>query len=313
MSDILASIPLSAIRVFEAAARLKSFTRAADELGVTQAAVSWQVKALERRLDQPLFVRLTREVALTSAGERLSRAATEAMSGLRVALSDLVDTGEGVLSITALPSLATLWLAPRIGAFQLQHPKIAVRLDTAARLVDLGRENVDVAVRSGTGDWPGLESHFLFPNIHTPLCTPATLEALGGLERPEDVLAARRMGAPDEWEVWFEAAGVRGRPQGEAPRLTGDSQALEIASAINSGGIALGSPFFFAAELASGRLVAPFAAYAHYSDGHWLAHRADRGRAAKIKAFREWLLACIAEDPIFQRYPRRAAVWGGRR
>lgn len=305
MSDPLATLPLSAIRVFEAAARLLSFTRAAEELGMTQAAVSWQVKALEKRLDQALFLRLPREVALTASGERLSRAATEALSGLRVALSDLVETGEGVLSITALPSLATLWLAPRIGDFQLRHPKIAVRLDTTGRLVDLARENIDIAVRSGTGDWPGLQAHYLFPNIHTPLCTPATLEHLGGLERPEDVLAARRMGAPDEWEVWFEAAGVRGRPEGEAPRLTGDSQALEVASAINSGGIALGSPFFFAAEIAAGRLVVPFEAYAHYSDGHWLAYRADRARAAKIRAFREWLLAAIATDPIFQRYPRR--------
>src|ERR1700760_2544203 len=98
MSDPLASIPLSALRIFEAAARLKSFTRAAEELGVTQAAVSWQVKALERRLDQPLFLRVAREVALTANGERLARAATEAMDLLRTALSDLTEQAEGVLA-----------------------------------------------------------------------------------------------------------------------------------------------------------------------------------------------------------------------
>src|SRR5258705_9825239 len=107
MSDPLATVPLSAIRVFEAAARLLSFTRAAEELGVTQAAVSWQVKALERRLDQPLFLRLPREVALTPSGERLARAATEAMSLLRTALSDLTEQAEDVLPITTLQSLAT--------------------------------------------------------------------------------------------------------------------------------------------------------------------------------------------------------------
>jgi len=171
MADILATIPLSAVRIFEAAARLKSFTRAAQELGVTQAAVSWQVKALERRLDQALFQRLPREVVLTAAGERLARASTEAVNLLRAALSDLTETGEGVLSITTLQTLATQWLAPRIGAFQVAHPRLAVRLESNAALVDLLNQNVDVAIRSGDGDWPGLESHFLFPANQTPLCS----------------------------------------------------------------------------------------------------------------------------------------------
>ena len=131
MADPLASIPLSALRIFEAAARLGSFTRAADELGVTQAAVSWQVKALERRLDQPLFRRLPREVVLTTGGERLARAATEAMNLLRAAVSDLTEQADGVLALTALQSLSIQWLAPRLGAFQIAHPRIAVRLDTS--------------------------------------------------------------------------------------------------------------------------------------------------------------------------------------
>ncbi len=126
MSDILASIPLSAIRIFEAAARLKSFTRAAEELNITQAAVSWQVKALEQKLGQSLFQRLPREVALTASGERLARAATESLSILRGAVSDLTETGEGVLAITTLQTLATQWLAPRLGAFQLAHSRLAL-------------------------------------------------------------------------------------------------------------------------------------------------------------------------------------------
>src|SRR5689334_11234379 len=126
MSDPLASIPLSAVRVFEAAARLGSFTRAAAELGMTQAAVSWQVKALEQRLDQPLFRRLPREVALTPAGERLARAATEAITALRGAFSDLAETGDAVLSVTTLHTFANQWLAPRLGGFQLANPDIAL-------------------------------------------------------------------------------------------------------------------------------------------------------------------------------------------
>ena len=308
MTDILASIPLSAIRVFESAARLKSFTRAAEELGVSQAAVSWQVKALERRLDQALFLRLPREVALTASGERLSRAASEAMSALRTALSDLTETGEGVLAITTVHTIATQWLAPRIGSFQLSHPKIAVRLDTSGRLVDLTRENVDVAIRSGGGRWPGLEADYLLPHIHAPLCTPQVRDQLGGLTRPEDLLSAPLIGAPEEWAIWFAAAGVGPKAQTVAtPRLAGDSQTLEVGAALGGQGVALASPILFAGDVASGRLVCPFEAYAHYGEGYWLAYPADRKRTPKIRAFRDWLLACIADDEVLKRYPRRGA------
>src|SRR6185503_4673237 len=178
MADVLATIPLSAIRVFEAAARLLSFTAAAKELGMTQAAVSWQVKALERRLDQPLFRRLTREVALTPSGERLARAASEAMAALRVAVSDISDAGEGVLAITTMQTLAERWLAPRLGAFQVSHPKIAVRVETTGRIVDLARGEADVAVRTGDGEWPGMEAVRLFSTGWTVVGTAQAMATL---------------------------------------------------------------------------------------------------------------------------------------
>lgn len=308
MADILASIPLSAIRAFEAAARLGSFTRAAQELGITQAAVSWQVKALEKRLGQALFLRLPREVALTASGERLSRAASEAMSALRTALSDLTETGEGVLAVTTVHTMAMQWLAPRIGGFQLAHPKIAVRLDTSGHVIDLVRENIDVAIRSGGGRWAGMETHYLFPHIHTPLCTPAMRARLGGLAQPQDLLAAPRIGVPEEWDDWFAAAGLpRSSAQPPTPRLAGDSQTLEVASALGEQGVALASPILFAADIAAGRLVAPFSAYAHYGAGYWLVYPADRRRAPKIRAFRDWLLEAVAADPVLAGYPRRPA------
>lgn len=298
MSDILATIPLSAIRVFEAAARLKSFTRAAGELGITQAAVSWQVKALERRLDQALFQRLPREVVLTAAGERLARAASEAVNLLRAALDDLTETGEGVLAITTMQTLATQWLAPRIGAFQVAHPKLAVRLEASGRLVDLIHENMDVAVRGGYGDWPGLEAHFLFPSEQTPLCTPQVLESLGGLDKPEDLLAAPRIGSPDEWATWFHFAGMTTPgPSASPPRLMADTQTLEVASALAGQGVALGSPILFQTDIAAGRLVRPFKAVMPLGGGYWLAYPKDRRRSAKIVAFRDWLLACVADLP----------------
>lgn len=298
MSDPLATLPLSAIRIFEAAARLRSFTRAAEELNITQAAVSWQVKALEQRLGQALFQRLPREVALTASGERLARAATESLSILRGAVSDLTETSEGVLSITTLQTLATQWLAPRLGAFQLAHPRLAVRLETSVRLADLTRENLDVAVRGGHGNWPGLESHYLYPNIATPLCTPGLRDRLGGLAEPKDLLGGPLIGIAEEWDAWFQSAGVVQTDLSEAPyRLAADNQVLEIASALGGHGLVLASPIFFAGEIASGRLVRPFQQVSMFGEGYWLAYPKDRRRAPKIAAFRDWLLAAVAEDP----------------
>lgn len=295
MPDPLAQIPLSAIRVFEAAARLRSFTRAADELGITQAAVSWQVKALEKRLDQPLFVRLPREVALTASGERLARAASEAVGLLRAALTDLTETEDGVLAITTLTSYATQWLAPRLGDFQIAHPGIAVRLEVSGRVVDLQREPFDVAIRAGRGDWPGLETHHLGPSVLTPLCSPAFVRAHGGLKQPQDLLNAPRIGEDAEWAQWFEAAGVASADPAPAARLATDSQVIEVGLALAGQGAALGSPFLWSRELAEGRLVQPFATAMPYGD-YWLVYLKDRRRAPKIAAFRRWLLAQVAAD-----------------
>lgn len=301
MADILSRLPLSAIRVFEAAARLKSFTRAADALGVTQAAVSFQVKALEQRLGQPLFNRLPREVTLTPAGERLSRAATEAMSLLRAAVSDLVETEDGVLSITTVQSLGGQWLAPRLGGFQIDHPHLAVRLEASSRVIDLAREGMDMALRGGHGNWPGMTAHFLVPAVQTPLVSPEFLARIGGLAKPEDLLRVSRIGIAREWDEWFQAAGVSAA-QRPPPQLAWDAQALEVASALASHGAALGSPIFFARELAEGRLIMPFDVVARYAGGYWLAYPSDRARVRKIAAFRDWVLAQAAADPLIARY-----------
>ncbi|MET0271683.1 MAG: LysR substrate-binding domain-containing protein [Phenylobacterium sp.] len=304
MADVLAAIPLSAIRVFEAAARLGSFTRAAEELGMTQAAVSWQVKALERRLDQNLFERRARDVALTAAGERLARGAGEAMASLRSAVSDLTDTGEGVLAITTLQTFASHWLAPRLGSFQLAHPKIAVRVESAAQVLDLTRSAFDVALRSGRGEWAGIEAVRLFPSLMTVLGTPKVLERIGA-RTPADLVDAPRIGIDEEWAAWFARAGVAA-PQGSATgqlRLAGDAQSLEVAAALADQGLVLASPIMFSSEIAAGRLVQPFDVVMGL-DGQavWLAYPKDRRRARKIAAFRDWILAAVAEDPAVARY-----------
>src|SRR5690606_15130213 len=161
MVDVLSRIPVDALRVFETAARLLSFTRAAEALGMSQAAVSWRIRDLEQRLDRALFVRGTRQVSLTPEGERLATAAIEAMTLLRRAVADVVEADQGVLAITTLQTLATQWLATRLGSFQLDNPDLAVRVDTSPTLSMLGADGLDVALRFGSGQWAGLESRFL--------------------------------------------------------------------------------------------------------------------------------------------------------
>ena len=295
MPDPLAGLPLASIRVFEAAARLKSFTRAAEELGMTQAAVSWQIKALETRLGLSLFRRLPREVQPTEPGERLSRAATEAMIILRRALADLTEEDQGVLSITSLSTLASQWLASRLGAFQVANPGLAVRVDTSPNLVDLTRENIDIALRSGDGDWPGLEAARLMPSVFTPLCAPELVEQLG-LRTPSDLIPAPRIGIGEEWAAWFAVAGVEGAGHA-AVRLQADAQGLEVAAALAGQGVALASPILYAREIASGQLVRPFPEMVELSAGYWVCWPTDRRRSPKIARFRDWLLAAAAKDP----------------
>lgn len=295
MSDPLSGLPLASIRVFEAAARLRSFTRAAEELGMTQAAVSWQIKALETRLGLSLFRRLPREVAPTEPGERLSRAATEAMLLLRRAISDLTEADDGVLSITSLATLASQWLAQRLGEFQVANPGLAVRVDTSSTLTDLMRENVDIAIRSGTGTWPGLDAALLMPGVFTPLCAPHLCARLN-LQSPADLIAAPRIGEEKEWAAWFAIAGVESVAH-PAVRLRADFQALEVAAALGGQGVALASPILYAREIASGVLIQPFPDLVELSPGYWVCWPTDRRLSPKIARFRDWVLKAAADDP----------------
>jgi LysR family glycine cleavage system transcriptional activator len=164
--------PLTAVRAFEAAARHQSFTKAAEELGMTQAAVSYQVKLLEDRLGKPLFIRLPKKVELSETGRRLAPAVATAFQGLHAAFAELRETDDAVLAVTAVHTFATNWLVPRLGAFQQQHPEIAVRIDLSSRNVDFAREDFDLGIRGGRGKWPGLRADPLIPIAFTPLCSP---------------------------------------------------------------------------------------------------------------------------------------------
>ncbi|WP_246217838.1 transcriptional regulator GcvA [Jiella pacifica] len=283
--------PLATIRVFEAAARHLSFTRAADELGMTQAAVSYQIKLLEERLGAPLFLRRTRAVELTATGRLLAPATSEALDQLAAAFSAAKADAGGVLSVSVLPTFAAHWLAPRIGRFQMKHPDIAVRTRATRDVANFSRDDVDVAIRSGLGDWPGLEANPLFPVDFTPMYSPKLVERYGSIERPCDLLRLLLIDPGDRWwKLWFDAMGVPGFEPGGHPDARMGDQHLEARAAIGGYGVAILTPAFYREEIAAGLLVQPFPTASEAGQFYFLAYPTTRRNVPKIRAFRDWFL-----------------------
>jgi len=290
--------PLTAVRAFEAAARHQSFTRAAAELGMTQAAVSYQVKLLEDRIGQALFQRLPRKVELTEVGRRLAPAVAEAFQGLHLAFAALRDTDEAVLKITAVHTFATNWLVPRLGRFQSAHPDIAVRIELSGRTVDFAREDFDLGIRGGHGQWPGVKADRLMTIEFTPLCSPDFIKRHGPWEKPADLLRAPRLDAHDVWwRLWFAKAGIPNPPPAEPSNVSLDVQSLLGTATIAGQGVAILMPAFFENDIAAARLVQPFDLTASDGTAYWLAYPEARQSRRKIRAFRDWILSETKQPP----------------
>lgn len=288
--------PLSAVRVFEAAARHQNFTQAAAELGMTQAAVSYQIRLLEERLGVPLFARHKGRVSLTEAGRRAAPLVASAFETLDDAFSGLVAEDQALLSISTAQTFATTWLAPRIGSFQVRHPQLAVRLSTDNKLIDFSAGEFHAAIRVGRGDWPGLKCHFLFRLNFSPICSAAFAER-HDLTRPEQLLDVPRLSPGDDWwGDWLAEMGVAAREGTAGPGLVLDNQVMEANAAFAGAGIAMMTPMFWRHELAVGGLVQPFG-HIHLTDlGHWLVYPEGRRNQPKIAALRDWLLAEVARQ-----------------
>lgn len=290
MSDHLPS--LAAIRVFEAAARHLSFTRAAVELGMTQAAVSYQIKILEERVGSPLFLRRPREVVLTEAGQRLAPEVSRAFDILREAFVELGEREQGTLIVNTMHTFASQWLAPRLGIFQLMHPEIAVRLETMQRLVDFAREEVDLVVRAGKGQWPGLVATKLLDVRFTPMLAPELAASIGGVHEPADILKLPLLDPKDPWWVtWLGANSLPIDVLDKQSQLSLNMQSLIAVAAMAGHGVALLTPAYFRRDLADGRLMQPFEQVIDEGNGYWLAYPEGRRNVPKIKAFRDWIVA----------------------
>ncbi|MGE5562890.1 MAG: LysR substrate-binding domain-containing protein [Bacillota bacterium] len=290
--------PLAAIRAFEAAARTENFTAAAAELGMTQAAVSYQVKSLEERLGSPLFVREKGRVRLTPLGARLLPSLSSAFDAIETAFASHREEDESLLTITTTHTFANTWLAWRLGAFQIAHPELAVRMTTSNELVDLRSGDADVAIRAGRGDWEGLDHHELFKSSFTPMASPDCIAAverqLGRKLEPQDIADQHLINPSDEWWLqWFADNGV---PADDGvfrrPGVRLDSQADEGHAAMAGQGFALLTPLLWKGDVAAGRLTVPFPERVSTRGwAYWLVYPSERRMVPKVKRFREWLLA----------------------
>jgi LysR family glycine cleavage system transcriptional activator len=301
--------PIASLRAFEAAARHMNFTRAAEELAITQAAVSYQIRLLEQRLGTSLFIREPRRLLLTETGAALAVPLRDAFERLRATFESFHKEAQGVLSLSVSETFAANWLVPRLGSFQVENPSIAVRLEASDRLSDFSREKFDAGIRSGRGEWAGVVAHRLFPLEFAPVCTPSLLVRLGPVKKPRDLLSLPLISPADPaWKIWFKAAGVSDAElfPYEGPNF--GVQHLEGKAALADQGVAMVSPNFFMPELRSGRLVRLFDVVADSGDSYWFAYPKQLANATKLRAFRAWIVAQAAADRAIDTKPARPSA-----
>jgi LysR family transcriptional regulator, glycine cleavage system transcriptional activator len=298
--DMLRRMPsLNALKAFEAAARHESFTHAAAELFVTQGAVSQQVKALETELGLKLFNRERQRLAITEAGRQYLDVVRDAFDRISLGTARLTQRQKsGVLTVSTSPDFAAKWLVHRLGRFSEMHPEIDLRVSASMHHVDFAREDVDMAVRHGTGKarWSGLSGVRLAAESLFPVCSPHLLDAHSPRQKALNALQLPLLHLDDDtgWTRWFAAAMIE-RP---APLqgLTMNHASMVIDAAVNGQGIALARTTLAAWDLINRRLVAPFAEALPLSSAYWIVAPQVTADLPKIATFRDWLLSEIAKD-----------------
>ncbi|RFA30507.1 hypothetical protein CAI21_05525 [Alkalilimnicola ehrlichii] len=294
--------PLNGIRAFEAAARHQSFSRAGEELHVTPAAVSQQVKGLEEWLGLKLFQRLPRGLVLTAAGRAYMPRLTEVLDRLETATEEVKGADEsGILNVSATPGFASMWLAPRVWSFASQHQDLDVRIATSARPPDFSAGNLDLAIRYGRGRYKGFTSELLLQDGMTPVCSPRLLEGPQPLKSPEDLKhhtllhneTAVLAGFHSSWQDWFEAAGVEGM-EGHRGIHFSDYH-LVMQETIAARGVALGHIALTGEDLQSGRLVRLFDTVLDSGGDYYVVYPPGAETVPKITAFLSWLRDEVAQ------------------
>jgi LysR family transcriptional regulator, glycine cleavage system transcriptional activator len=287
--------PTNALVVFEAAGRHMNFTRAAKELDVTQSAVSRQIQLLEEFFGIPVFQRQSRGLSLTSEGERLHRAVTMGLEHIANVSADLRrQRGPGELTVATSVAFASYWLMARIAKFRGLHPEIDIRLVAASPVYDLSSEGIDIAVRYGSGEWPGVEAVRLFDNEIWPVCSPRYLENAPALNKPADLTehSLLHLAKFDRnwvtWDSFLESIGVR--PEPGKGGFTFDNYMVLIQSALRGEGIALCGRRLAEDFIEQGDLVRPIPVAQESDRGFWLLRARDGQLSEPARQFYNWLL-----------------------
>ena len=288
---------LNALKAFEAAARYESFTRAAEELCVTQGAVSHQVKALEAELGIKLFNRERQRLVITDAGRAYLAVVRDAFDRIANGTERLLQRqSAGALTVSTSPNFASKWLVHRLGRFAEAHPSIDLRVSASLHHVDFAREDVDLAIRHGEGLAAGLHITRLCAEELFPVCSPKLLRSRQGLRKPADLSRHTLLHVDDrqDWSNWLEAAGCKTVDLSRGPVINQASMAID--AAVDGQGVALARTALAAWDLIGGRLVRPFAMALPVSYGYWIVGPKATSSLPKIETFRKWLLVEAAAD-----------------
>lgn len=298
--------PLTSLRAFVATGRHLNFTRAADELHVTSAAIGQQIRLLEDYVGEPLFIRNRGDLELTESGRRLMPGLTDAFNRLLDTLAELHAEDDGApIRVSVAPSFASKWLVPRLAKLRERAPELEVLIDASTRLADLNDDDVDCAIRYGAGAYPGLAVDRLFSEAVIPVCSP-DLAARHDLHRGPQVLAGvtllhedgpERDASCPTWASWLHANGGGFGAREAGPRFSQSS--LVIDAALAGQGIGLAKLRLIGADLASGRLVAPFGRPQPVNFSYYFAAAPQKVRLMRVERFRDWLLseAALAGEP----------------
>lgn len=283
--------PLNALPGFEATARHLSFSRAADELHVTHGAVSRAVRNLESHLGVRLLARATRSVRLTPAGAVFAVEVRDILERLAAAAASAAGRTAGIVSVSTIDSFAARWLMPRLARFRRLHGDIDVRVAMSERLADFVSDGIDIAVRCGGGRYPGLSVELLMTEDHFPVCSPKLVGGRRRLRTPADL--ARFTLLHDvftvDWAIWLRSAGITTVDPHRGPTFLSSDHAIQ--AAIRGEGVVLGRSALVADDLASGRLVRPFALSLPAGFAYWVVCPPHALKRPDVKAFRDWLIA----------------------
>jgi LysR family glycine cleavage system transcriptional activator len=297
MADLRRLPNLAALRAFEAAARHENFSRAAEEIHVTHGAISHQVRALEEELGVPLFARYGKRIAITQEGERFAATLRKALTDIAAAAVALKDNAKQKrLTITSLPSFAARWLSPRLGRFIEQHPELEVMLQSSNHLTDFARESVDIGIRFGMGNYPGLAVEKVMDDYYYPVASPRFNG--GKLPRtPQDLAHSTLLRCEGEpWTPWFHAAGLQ-LPEPTGGLVFQDSSML-VRVAVEGHGIALARHAIVITELKSGELVRLFDIAVACPNSYYLVCPPSALQKPQVRAFRDWLFDEVAKSDL---------------